>query len=131
MKFFFGPTQVPAFVPLLAALLCLIWSPSVLSDHGDHGVPAAKPGQMGSISERQQWLSQRDNELTRRIRREIMKDSDLPSDAQNIKIITMNGEVTLKGAVRSVKDENRLLEKARFVAGESKVHDQIEILPAE
>jgi hyperosmotically inducible protein len=58
-----------------------------------------------------------------------MKDKTLSSYAHNVKIITQNGQVTLKGPVRS-DDEKRAIEaKAAQIAGEDKVTSELDIKP--
>src|ERR1041385_8893131 len=46
-----------------------------------------------------QGTSEADREVTRNIRRALMKNDQLSTTAKNIKIITVNGKVTLRGPV--------------------------------
>jgi len=70
-----------------------------------------------------------DRDITQRIRRAIMLDKSLSTYAHNVKIVTQNGQVTLKGPVRS-DDEKRAVEaKATEVVGENKVTSQLDIKP--
>ena len=76
----------------------------------------------------QQKMNSSDTEITRLIRKDIMAE-DMSTYAHNIKVITMNGRVTLKGPVRS-KDEKMLIWKhAVAVAGKANVVDQIRVVP--
>ena len=69
-----------------------------------------------------------DRELTAKIRRSIMADKSLSSYAHNIKIVSQNGTVTLKGPVKSDDEKKVVLAKAVEVAGSaSNVTDQISI----
>lgn len=77
----------------------------------------------------QQSLSRKDAELTRQIRKEIMKDKSLSIYAQNVKIISMNGLVTLKGPIRTEDEQLRILQKAKSFAGAANVVDQMDIVP--
>lgn len=77
----------------------------------------------------QQPSSGSDMEITRMIRQDLMKHNDLSTYAHNIKIITMNGKVTLKGPVRSKKEVNTVLQSANSVAGASNVINQITVVP--
>lgn len=79
----------------------------------------------------QQKLSKRDTQITQRIRQEIMKVQDFSTYAQNVKIITVNGLVTLKGPVRTSAEEERILKLARKVAGPDRVVDEMDIAPKE
>src|ERR1700732_2895806 len=70
-----------------------------------------------------------DRDITQQIRRAIVKDKSLSTYAHNVKIITKNGQVTLKGPVRS-DDEKRAIEaKATEIAGENKVTSELDIKP--
>jgi len=77
------------------------------------------------------WLSllQSDREITRRIRRSLVKDESLSTYAHNVKIITRDGQVTLKGPVRSVDEKRAIETKATEVAGENKVTNELENKP--
>lgn len=70
-----------------------------------------------------------DMEITRRIRQDLIKKSDLSTYAHNIKIITQDGKVTLKGPVRSKQEVNIILKSAESVAGASNVINQITVVP--
>ena len=77
----------------------------------------------------QQKENQSDREITRQIRQAVVKDESLSTYAHNVKIITQNGEVTLKGPVRS-EDEKRTIEaKATEVAGQNKVTNELAVKP--
>lgn len=77
----------------------------------------------------QQGNESKDMDITRRIRSEIMKEKNLSTYAQNIKIITQNGKVTLKGPVRYEREQENLLSKARTVAGASNVTSEMAVVP--
>src|ERR1700730_9398748 len=55
----------------------------------------------GEVTADQQKSNATDRELTRKIRRSIMEDKSLSTYAHNIKLISQNGAVTLKGPVKS------------------------------
>ena len=77
----------------------------------------------------QQKNSLSDRDITQQIRRAIMKDKTLSSYAQNVKIITENGQVTLKGPVRSDDDKRAIEAKAAQIAGEDKVTSELAVKP--
>jgi osmotically-inducible protein OsmY len=58
-----------------------------------------------------------------------MNDKSLSTYAHNVKIITQNGQVTLKGPVRSEDEKKTVETKATEVAGENKVTSQLDIKP--
>ena len=77
----------------------------------------------------QQKDNRSDRDITQQIRQSIMKDKSLSNYAHNVKIITENGQVTLKGPVRSEDEKKTVEAKATEVAGENKVTSQLDIKP--
>ena len=77
----------------------------------------------------QQKENSSDRSITRRIRQAVMKDKSLSSYAHNVKIITRDGMVTLKGPVRSEDDKQAIEAKAKEVAGADKVTSELEVRP--
>jgi osmotically-inducible protein OsmY len=49
--------------------------------------------------------------------------------AHNVKIITQDGKVTLKGPVRSEDEKTNIAKKATAIAGERNVDNQLEVAP--
>jgi hyperosmotically inducible protein len=77
----------------------------------------------------QQKENTNDRQLTQQIRRAIVKDKNLSSDAHNVKIITQNGAVTLKGPVKSEEEKQAIESKAAEVAGAGKVNSELQVAP--
>ncbi len=77
----------------------------------------------------QQKENRGDRDITRDIRRSIVQDKSLSSYAHNVKIISQNGMVTLKGPVRSEEDKAAIESKAAAIVGKDKVISQLEIKP--
>ena len=77
----------------------------------------------------QQKESHSDREITQQIRQSIMKDKSLSTYAHNIKIVTQNGQVTLKGPVRSADEKRTIEAKAAELAGQDKVSSELNIKP--
>jgi hyperosmotically inducible periplasmic protein len=76
----------------------------------------------------QQKEDKSDREMTKHIRQSIMADKSLSSYAHNVKIISQNGAVTLKGPVKSDDEKTNVIAKAVAVAGGAdKVTDQITV----
>jgi len=75
----------------------------------------------------QQKENQSDREITRQIRRSITEDKDFSTYARNIKIITQDGNVTLRGPVRSEEEKKAIEAKANGVAGAAHVKSEIQI----
>jgi hyperosmotically inducible periplasmic protein len=77
----------------------------------------------------QQKINPADRETTRQIRAALHKDKTISTYAHNIKIITQDGKVTLRGPVRSEEEKAAIVAKAKAVAGEGNVTDQLEVAP--
>lgn len=71
--------------------------------------------------------SEADRTITQKIRQAIVADSGLSTNAKNIKIITINGLVTLRGPVASPQEKDAILRKVSEVHGVLKVDNQLEV----
>jgi len=78
----------------------------------------------------QQKINPTDRAITQKIRKAVHGDTSLSSYAHNIKIITQDGKVTLRGPVRSEDEKNNLQAKAVTIAGQDNVTNQLEIAPS-
>jgi hyperosmotically inducible periplasmic protein len=76
----------------------------------------------------QQKNNRTDLDLTKDIRRSIMDDKSLSTYAHNVKVISQNGTVTLKGPVKSEEEKKAVLSKAAsIVGGSDKINDQMSV----
>ena len=76
-----------------------------------------------------QKQSRSDLDIVQQIRKAIMKDKSLSTYAHNVKVISQNGNVTLKGPVRSDEEKRAIEAKAAEVAGGNNVTSELEIKP--
>ncbi len=84
----------------------------------------------GAATADKQKMNKADRELTQNIRRAIIADKSLSTYAHNIKVISQNGVVTLKGPVHSEEEKKSIESKAAEVAGASaKIDNQIDVKP--
>ena len=74
-----------------------------------------------------QGTSKSDIEITKQIRKEIMAGKSMSVNAQNVKIITMNGKVTLRGPVNSADEKHLIAEIAGHHALPANVDSQLEV----
>jgi hyperosmotically inducible protein len=80
----------------------------------------------------QQKSNKSDREMTRAVRRALVKDKSLSTYAHNVKVITQNGVVTLKGPVRTQEEKQSVEAKAAEVVGApDKVHSELEVTGVE
>jgi hyperosmotically inducible protein len=72
-----------------------------------------------------------DVKMTAAIRRAVVKDSSLSMMAKNVKIITADGVVTLRGPVKSDAEKTKIGELAKSSAGSAKIDNQLEVKASE
>jgi hyperosmotically inducible protein len=77
----------------------------------------------------QQKDNRSDRDITQEIRQSVMKDKSLSTYAHNVKIISQNGMVTLKGPVRSEEEKSAVEAKATAIVGQEKVTSELEVKP--
>jgi hyperosmotically inducible periplasmic protein len=77
-----------------------------------------------------QKMNASDRDITQKIRKSIHQDNSLSTYAHNIKIVSQDGKVTLRGPVRSEDDKKSLEAKAVAVAGDGNVTNLLEIAPS-
>jgi hyperosmotically inducible protein len=80
-----------------------------------------------AVTAGEQSNSKQDLKLTAKIRRAIVKDKSLSTMAHNVKIVSLNGAVTLRGPVKSDEEKATIDAKAQAIAGTEKVDNQLEV----
>jgi hyperosmotically inducible periplasmic protein len=84
-----------------------------------------------AVTADQQKMNSADREITAKIRKAVIADQSLSMYAHNIKIISQDGTVTLKGPVRSDDEVKSIVAKAMDVTGSAdKVINQMSVAPA-
>src|SRR6267143_1228312 len=71
--------------------------------------------------------SSADLKTTQAIRRALMKDRELSTTAKNMKVVTANSHVTLRGPVKSAQEKAKIDQIARSAAGGSKIDNQLDV----
>jgi hyperosmotically inducible periplasmic protein len=70
-----------------------------------------------------------DRRITADIRKAIMGETGMSTNAQNCKVITKDGVVTLRGPVETQAEKDTIESKARAVAGVTSVVNELEVKP--
>ena len=97
--------------------------------HPDNTKVNTRDRNKGAVTADQQKENDGDRDIARKIRQSLMKDKGLSSYAHNVKVIAQDGQVTLKGPVRS-DDERRAIEaKATEVVGAGHVTNEMSVAP--
>jgi len=100
-------------------------SPGVNADNSkknerDRDDMTLTPGDQGN--------SDADRQITQKIRQTLVNSTnDYSVIAKNVKIITANGKVTLRGPVKTQTEKTGIETIAKSVAGEGNVDDQLEV----
>lgn len=76
-----------------------------------------------------QGESEADRRITADIRKAIMAEPGLSMNAQNCKVITKNGKVTLRGPVATQAERDTIEAKAKTVSGVNSVVNELEVTP--
>jgi hyperosmotically inducible periplasmic protein len=72
--------------------------------------------------------NRKDIDITANIRKRVV-DTKMSVNAQNVKIITQDGKVTLRGPVKSEEEKAQIEKMAHEVAGAANVDNQLEVQP--
>ena len=80
-----------------------------------------------SLSPMDQGNSESDRAITQQIRKQVVANDSLSMNAKNVKIITIDGVVTLRGPVKSPQEKAIIASAAARASGVKRVDDQIEV----
>jgi len=80
-----------------------------------------------AVTPMDQGNSAADIEMTQKIRQAVVADDSLSSNAKNVKIITKDGAVTLRGPVKDEAEKTRVVDMAKNVAGSAPLDVQLEV----
>jgi osmotically-inducible protein OsmY len=102
-------------------------SPPSASYEGDNTRVNVRDRGGNTLTPMDQGSSEADRNTTQQIRRLVVGDSSLSFTAKNVKIITINGKVTLRGAVKTDDERMKVAAAARKVAGDAQVENYLEV----
>ena len=68
-----------------------------------------------------------DRATTAKVRKAIVADKNLSTYAHNVKIITSNGQVTLKGPVKSEEEKQQIASDASSVVSAENITNQLTV----
>jgi hyperosmotically inducible protein len=71
--------------------------------------------------------NKQDIDVAAKVRRAVVGDKSLSTNAHNVKIITNEGTVTLRGPVDSEEEKEAVVAMAKEAAGEDHVVDELEV----
>jgi osmotically-inducible protein OsmY len=85
----------------------------------DRNVAALTPGDQGG--------SEADRDVTQKVRQGVVANDALSVNGKNVKIITRDGVVTLRGPVKTDKEKAEIATIAKGVNGVKSVDNQLEV----
>ena len=71
--------------------------------------------------------SSADLKTTQAVRQALMNDGELSMTAKNIKVITANGQVTLRGPVKTAREKAKIDQIAKSAAGGAQIVNQLDV----
>ena len=93
----------------------------------DNAAVNARGRAPGAMTAGEQSNNKNDVELTRKIRRAIVKDDSLSMMAHNVKIVSTGGSVILRGPVKTEEEKTIIARKAQKIAGAGTVDNELEV----
>ncbi|MBB6142507.1 osmotically-inducible protein OsmY [Silvibacterium bohemicum] len=117
-------SQKPTRLLCSAALfLCLTAGPMFAQTQADNS--AANKNQTATAES--QSSAHSDRAITRKVRQAIIADKNLSTYAHNVKIITVNGAVTLKGPVHSDEEKAKVAADAGSVVSADAITNELTV----
>ena len=89
--------------------------------------PPTVPPQSSKDTMKDQASPAGDSQLASKVRKALMDDSTLSSTAQNVKVSSHAGTITLKGKVNTPEDRDAVVAKAKEIAGSTNVKDELTV----
>ena len=122
-------TRTFAIVPAL--LLGMSWAmpaPAQDATQPDNTKVNKRDRKPGAVTADQQKMNTSDRDLSKKIRQAVIADKSLSTYAHNVKIVSQDGIVTLKGPVHSDAEKSTIEAKAAEIAGGAdKVKSEISV----
>jgi osmotically-inducible protein OsmY len=127
------PILILASAALIGGAVCSVnaapsdYMPSSDKSAPDNSAQNARDRDNNSMTPIDQSNKPEDIDLTKRVRQAVEANSNLSTDAKNVKIISVDGVVWLRGPVKSAEEKAEIARAAHQIAGPTNVHDQLEI----
>jgi osmotically-inducible protein OsmY len=116
------------FVPIGSALVLILSAGLAFGgEQADNTGINARDANDTTLTAGDQPNNKADVSLAAAVRQAIVSDDSLSMSAHNVKIIAMNGVVTLRGPVDNAKEKAAVAEKAKTTAGVHRVDNQLEV----
>jgi osmotically-inducible protein OsmY len=87
----------------------------------------ARDADGNTLTPMDQGESEADRTITQQIRKAVVGHDQLSTNAKNVKIITQDGVVTLRGPVKSAEEKATIASVAQKTGGVKRVDNQLEV----
>ena len=104
-----------------------VTSDRINSTDADNTARNARDRDDRTLTPLDQGKSQADRDITARVRKDIMASKGLSTNARNVKIITINGRVTLRGPVNTEEERRILTDIAARATSNETIDNQLEV----
>lgn len=127
------PVLIAASIALVGGAVCSVqaapsdYVPSSDKSAPDNSAQNARDKNNETMTPMDQSNDPADIDLTKRIRQAVEADKNLSTDAKNVKIITVDHVVWLRGPVKSVQEKKDIASMADEIAGKKNVRNQLEV----
>lgn len=112
---------------MLSVVASLICAASAVALSGQQAPDNTANNKQHDVAADQQSNATADRAITQKIRKALMADKSLSTYAHNIKIITRDGLVTLKGPVQSEDEKQRVTSAAAQVVDADRIDNQLTV----
>lgn len=102
-------------------------NPPRKAQDADNTARNARDANGNTLTPMDQGESDADRTITQQIRKAVVNHDQLSTNAKNVKIITVNGVVTLRGPVKSPEEKATIASVAQKTTGVKRVDNQLEI----
>lgn len=86
-----------------------------------------RPTMKNEVTSENQSSKDRDLNITKKIRKSLMADETLSTSAKNIKVITIDGMVTLRGEVDNDQERYKIEQKVKSISGVTQLSNQLQV----
>jgi osmotically-inducible protein OsmY len=111
---------------VIFALVLVGTERAIAAEDADNSARNKADRSEGSVTPGDQGSSDADIAITRQIRKGVVDRGDLSVNAQNVKIVTSGGVVTLRGPVANAREREVIVAIAKQATGVKRVDDQLE-----
>ena len=112
-------------------VILVLGATSLTAVEGDNTAVNVRDTSAHEVTADHQKMNKSDTRITQLIRRAVVKDKSLSTYAHNVKVITANGQVTLKGPVETTAEKDKIFSKAVRIAGARNITNQLEVTKSE